>query len=106
MRPVSFGFDVRVLVPDYEVDGTFFLKRHYEGGFIYRNLILIEAERDEKANGGWRIRYGFQKDSPSEPNLRAETRPLENERGLTFSIPINQDTKPGLTGTLRIEARP
>jgi hypothetical protein len=106
MRPVSFGFDVRVLVPDYEVDGILFLKRHYEGGFIYRELILIEAERDEKLEGGWRIRYGFQKDSPSEPNLAAQTRPLENERGLTFHIPIKQENRPGLTGTLRIEARP
>jgi hypothetical protein len=106
MLPVSFAFDIRVLVPDYEVDGILFLKRHYEGGFIYRNLILIEAERDKQAAGGWKIRYGFQKDSPSVPNIEAVTRPLENERGLTFSIPINQDTKPGLTGTLRIEARP
>jgi hypothetical protein len=106
MRPVSFAFDVRVMVPDYEVDGILFLKRHYEGGFIYRQLILIEAERAETPEGGWKIRYGFQTDSPSEPNIPAETRPLENERGLTFQIPIRQETRPGLTGTLRIEARP
>jgi hypothetical protein len=106
MLPVSFGFDLRVLVPDYEVDGAFFLKRHYEGGFIYRELILVEAERDKEAEGGWKIRYGFQKDSPSVPNIEAVTHPLENERGLTFDIPIKQETRPGLTGTLRIEARP
>jgi hypothetical protein len=104
MRPVSFAFDVRVLVPDYEVDGAFFLKRHYEGGFIYRQMILVEAERDER--GRWKIKYGFQKDSPGMPNIPAETRPLENERGLTFEIPIKQEQRPGLTGTLRIVARP
>jgi hypothetical protein len=106
IRPVSFAFDVRVLVPDYEIDGNLFLKRHYEGGFIYRELILIEAERDEEVEGGWRIKYGYQKDSPTEPNIPAETRPLANERGLTFTIPIKQENRPGLTGTLRIEARP
>jgi hypothetical protein len=107
MRPVSFAFDVRVLVPDYEVDGILFLKRHYEGGFIYRELILIEAERAENPEHGWKIRYGYQKDSPSEPNIDAETHPLENgEPGLTFNIPIKQETRPGLTGTLRIKARP
>ena len=103
---VSFGFDVRVIVPDYEVDGILFLKRHYEGGFIYRELILIEAERDEKANGGWRIKYGFQDTNPGLPGKTADTRPLENERGLAFDIPIEQKRRPGLTGTLRIEARP
>jgi hypothetical protein len=38
---------MKVLVPDYEVDGVLFMKRHYEGGFIYRELILVEAFPDE-----------------------------------------------------------
>lgn len=103
---VSFGFDVRVIVPDYEVDGILFLKRHYEGGFIYRDLILVEALPDEDAAGGWRIKYGFQEDNPGLPGKTAETKPLDGERGITFDIPIEQKRKPGLKGTLRIEARP
>jgi hypothetical protein len=106
MRPVSFSFDIRVLVPDYEVDGMFFLKHHYEGGFIYRELILIEAQRGDAKEGGWKIKYGYQKDSPSVANIDAPTQPLPNERGLTFGIPIKQEQRPGLTATLRIEARP
>lgn len=103
---VSFGFDVRVLVPDYEVDGVLFLKRHYEGGFIYRELILVEAMPEKQAADGWRIKYGFQDDNPGLPGKTAETRPLNNEPGLAFDIPIQQKRRPGLTGTLRIEARP
>jgi hypothetical protein len=103
---VSFGFDVRVIVPDYEVDGILFLKRHYEGGFIYRELILVEALPDKQAPGGWRIKYGLQDTNPGLPGKTADTRPLENERGLAFDIPIEQKRRPGLTGTLRIEARP
>jgi len=103
---VAFGFDLRVLVPDYEVDGIFFLKRHYEGGFIYRELILVEAKPDKTALGGWTIKYGYQEETPGVPGLPATTRALPNERGLTFDIPIKQTRAPGLTGTLRIEARP
>lgn len=51
-KSVSFAFDLKVLVPDYEVDGVLFMKRHYEGGFIFRQLILVEAFPDEKALGG------------------------------------------------------
>jgi hypothetical protein len=52
---VSFAFDLAaVLVPDYEVDGLLFLDRHYEGGYIYRELIIVEAIPDESALGGWR----------------------------------------------------
>ena len=102
---VSFGFDLRVIVPDYEVDGILFLKRHYEGGFIYRELILVEALPDKEAPEGWRIKYGFQDDNPGRPGKAAGTRPLENEKGMAFDIPVQQKRRPGLTGTLRIEIR-
>jgi hypothetical protein len=106
-KSVSFAFDLKVLVPDYEVAGVLFTKRHYEGGFIYRNLILVEAFRKASALGGWRIKYGFQDMNPGKPGKDAVTRALGgNETGLAFDIPIEQKTRPGLRGTLRIEARP
>lgn len=37
-KSVSFALDLKVLVPDYEVDGILFLKRHYEGGYILAKL--------------------------------------------------------------------
>ena len=104
---VSFAFDIKVLVPDYEVDGLPFMKRHYEGGYILRELILVEAFPDEAALGGWRIKYGYQEDNPGKPGIDAVTRKLEGEedRGIVFEIPIAQKTRPGVKGTLRIEAR-
>ena len=117
---VSFAFDLKVLVPDYVVDGMLFLKRHYEGGYILRELILVEAFPDATLPGGWRLKYGFQEDNPGKPGLDAVTRPLGGvgggdartdaaallPRGVAFDIPIAQRTRPGLTGTLRIEVRP
>ena len=108
-KSVSFAFDVKVLVPDYEVDGFIFLKRHYEGGFIYRELILVEAFPDETAPGGWRVKYGFQDINPGKPGLVPVTRVLDGGAaavpGLAFDIPIEQKARPGLRGKLRIEAR-
>ncbi len=123
---VSFAFDLKVVVPDYEVDGLLFMNRHYEGGYILRQLILVEAFSDEAALGGWRIKYGHQEDNPGKPGRDAVTRLLDTgaraaggagdakagaggadvARGLAFDIPIEQITRPGLKGTLRIEARP
>lgn len=105
---VSFAFDLKVLVPDYEVDGLLFLNRHYEGGFIYREQILIEAIPDKQALGGWRIKYGFQDTNPGKPGIDAETKALDDDGygpGVVFSIPIEQKARPGLKGNLRIEAR-
>jgi hypothetical protein len=103
---VSLSFDLKVLVPDYEVDGFLFLNRHYEGGYIYRGFIIVEAIPDEAALGGWRIKYGFQDVNPGKATRNADTTALPDEEGITFSIPIEQSTRPGLKGALRIEARP
>jgi hypothetical protein len=106
-KSVSFAFDLKVLVPDYVVDGRLFMKRHYEGGYIYRDLILVEVLRKASAPGGWRIKYGYQDMNPGKPGKDAETRALGPDGdGLAFDIPIEQKTRPGLRGTLRIEARP
>ena len=102
---VSFAFDLKVLVPDYKVDGLLFMKRHYEGGYVLRRLILVEAFADAAALGGWRIKYGFQDDNPGRPGKDAATYALAGDAGIAFDIPIDQKTRPGVKGNLRIEAR-
>lgn len=108
-KSVSFAFDLKVLVPDYVVDGSIFLKRHYEGGFIYRNLILVEAFPDKSAPAGWKIKYGFQGQTPGTADIDAITERIAGSapgaEGLSFDIPIIHDTRPGLRGKLRLEVR-
>ena len=108
-KSVSLLCDINVLTPDYEVDGFLFLKRHYEGGVIYRRQILFEAFPDETAPGGWRIKYGYQESNPGKAGVVANSYPLDKENlsdGQAFEIPIVQKSHPGLHGTLRIEVTP
>jgi len=104
-RSVAFAFDLSVLVPDYQIDGVLWLKRHFEGGYLYRELILVEATPSEKAPGGWAVSYGFQSKTPNKATKKAQTRPLPGEPGITFDIEVVQDKQPGIDATLRIEAR-
>ncbi len=105
-RSVAFAFDLAVLVPDYEIDGVLWLKRHFEGGYIYRELILVEATPDPGVVGGWRVNYGYQSRTPnSAPNSTA-TRPLPAGTGIAFDIDVVQEKHPGIKATLRIEAQP
>jgi len=67
----------------------------------------LEAFEDADAPGGWRVKYGYQGANPGKPGLDARTRALgANAAGLAFDIPIEQKSRPGLRGTLRLEARP
>jgi hypothetical protein len=108
-KSVSFACDIKVLVPDYSVDKVLFMKRHYEGGFIFRELILVEVIPEKRAPAGWRVKYGYQTTNPGKAGINADTRPLDAanpDAGLALDIPILQKARPGLRGTLRIEARP
>jgi len=105
-KSVSFAFDLKVLVPDYVVDGVLFMKRHYEGGFIYRDLLIVEAFPDKESPLGWRVKYGAQDINPGKPGSDAQLLPLPGGSGFTFDIPVTQKARPGLRGRLRIEARP
>ncbi len=104
-RSVAFAFDVAILVPDYEIDGVLWLRRHFEGGYLVRRLIVVEATRDEEAPAGWRVEYGFQSETPNAANTVAKT---TIEGGLlTFAIPVESpaETKPGVRGQLRLQVR-
>ncbi len=102
---VAFAFDVAVLVPEYEVDGVLWLKRHFEGSYLVRKLVLVEAKPDPKAAAGWRLEYGFQSETPNTTNTVANT--VLDGSTLKFSIPIESppNARPGLKGLLRIEMR-
>ena len=103
---VAFAFDLAVLVPDYRIDGVLWLKRHFEGGYIYRELILVEATPDPKALGGWTVKYGYQSETPNAASKPAATRALPDGTGIAFDIKVARDTHPGIHATLRVEARP
>jgi pimeloyl-ACP methyl ester carboxylesterase len=108
-RSVSFAIDLKVLVPDYELDGRLFIKRHYEGGYILREFIVVEAIPDTAAAGGYRIRVGDQDRTPGRALRTVDSEaldPNDPSRGLVFTVPIEQNTRPGISGRLRIELRP
>jgi hypothetical protein len=104
-QSISFAFDVAVLVPDYEVDGMLWMKRHFEGGYLVRKLIIVEAQRDPASPAGWRLMYGIQSESPNTAPHQANTR-LEGD-ALKFEIDVSSPAhvRPGLRGQLRIEMR-
>jgi hypothetical protein len=105
---VGFALDLKVLVPDYVVDGILFLKRHFEGGAIYQEQHLFEALPDASVPGGWRIKHGLQSVNPGRPGSAVDVGSLPGDKGeaVTLSIRIAQRSNPGLSGALRLELRP
>jgi hypothetical protein len=104
-RSIAFAFDVAILVPDYEIDGVLWLKRHFEGGYLVRKLVIVEAIRDETALAGWRIEYGFQSETPNAANTVATPELVDGALKFAIRIESPAHARPGVRGQLRIEIR-
>lgn len=103
-RPsLGFSLDLGVQVPEYQVEGGWFGSDHYDGGYLYRDKLNLEASALKKE--GWKLSYGFDSKQPNQTYKDAEHKLLP-ANSYSFSIPIEQETLPGIKATLRIVTRP
>lgn len=102
-RSLGFSLDLGVMVPEYQVAGNWFGKDHYDGGYLFRDKLNLEATDDGAK--GWKLRYGFDSKTPNGTSGEATVDVVAN-RGHRFRIPVVQASHPGIRATLRIETRP
>jgi hypothetical protein len=91
-----------VRVPEYEVDGVLFFKNHFEGGYLFRDLVIFEATPPADGKSGWKLDYRFAGDPTKAGTLTAQA---DAQGRLVFHVPVEQPNAPGLKGRLRIETR-
>ncbi|MGD8377887.1 MAG: hypothetical protein PVF68_17285 [Acidobacteriota bacterium] len=99
-----FSVDLRILVPEYELDGRIF-DHHIEGSYLFRDVIHIAAESPEISKGDWVVRYGFDSSTPGRPGQRLAVRKV-GAADTRFEIPIVNKTRPGIDAILELVARP
>jgi len=102
-KTLAFAADLCVRVPEYLVDGMLFFKNHFEGGYLFRDMILIEATPPAAAKAEWKIEYHFANQGSQAPQLAAVV--AVDGQMLTFEIPLQQPNPPGLKARLRVEIR-
>jgi len=100
---LGFSIDIGVLVPEYRVEGRWFNSDHYEGGYLFRDKVNLEAIRE--SDDAWRLRYGYDSLTPNLTSGEARTTTLEGN-AFRFELPVRQTSRPGIDATLRIESRP
>jgi hypothetical protein len=95
--------DLCVRVPEYELDGFLFLKDHYEGAYLYRDTVFLEATPPADTQGNWLFEYSFANDRAS--GKRPAQIIEDTEDTLTFEIPISQPHPPGIAARLRVKTQ-
>src|SRR6185503_13708506 len=101
-KSLAFAADLCVRASDYQVDGLLFFKNHFEGGYLFRDMVTMEATPPTKKDGDWIIEYRF--GNAGGPPKRAKI-VEDDDDVLTFEIPIEQPNPPGIKARLRVETR-
>jgi len=94
----SVAFGVRV--PDYEVDRALWFDEHYEGGYLFRDSLVVELVPPQNADGAWHVRYAWQGQGVLPAGTPIEPKLLKSGRAEVV-IPFESGKFPGVNGRLR-----
>jgi hypothetical protein len=101
-KTLAFAADICVRVPEYEVYGLIFFKNHFEGGYLFRDMVILDATPPTAEKGNWKIEYRFASD---QSDVRTATAVRGEDHRVTFEVPIEQPNPPGIKARLRVETR-
>ena len=100
-RPsLAYSMTIGVRVPDYEIERKLWINEHYEGGFLFRDSVVIEMVPPQREGQDWSVKYDWQTDQLGVATTALTWRPLKGGR---IEVPIDFDsgTTPGIKGKLR-----
>ncbi|UUZ70078.1 hypothetical protein LP416_13305 [Polaromonas sp. P2-4] len=100
-RPsLAYSMSLGVRVPDYEIDRKLWIDEHYEGGYLFRNSIILEMGPPEAKGEKWQVNYAWQNQGMSAANTEIDAKSIKSGK-VEVRIPFDSTTTPGIRGKLR-----
>jgi len=99
-RSLAYSLSLGVRVPDYEIDRMLWINEHYEGGYLFRNAIILELVPPEEEAGRWKVKYAWQDKGSSIADTNIDAKSIRGGK-VEVSIPFDSETTPGIKGKLR-----
>jgi hypothetical protein len=101
-KSLAYSMTLGVRVPDYEIEKRLWVNEHYEGGYLFRNSVVLEMTPPEVRGEKWKVTYAWQ---GTGVNLTAEEIAAKSLKGgkVEVKIPLTTDatSRPGIAGRLR-----
>ncbi|MEM1422632.1 MAG: hypothetical protein AAGH64_01385, partial [Planctomycetota bacterium] len=104
--PLVFSVELRIRVPDYEIDRRFFFDDHIEGSYLWRDTIHIAAVPPGGDSSRWTVRYGLDSRLPGRPGRTEADLVTPDGADPYFAIPIVSNRAPGIDAVLQLRATP
>ena len=102
---LAYTLTLGVRVPEFEVDRKFWPDRHYEGGYLFRDSLVLEMTPPKSADADWQVSYDWQSERPGLATTRLDTQGLAAARA-ELSIAFDSATAPGIRGRLLFVVTP
>jgi hypothetical protein len=100
-RPsLAYSVSIGVRVPDYEVEKVLWFDKHFEGGYLFRNALVVELVPPQNGDGEWHVKYAWQGQAVQSANKPIAATELTKGR-VEVVIPFDSGKSPGVTGRLR-----
>jgi len=104
-RSLAYSVTLGVRVPDYEVDRKLWVDEHFEGGYLFRDAVVVEitpptVDTTWKIQCAWQgvgINLDRQTVTPNQVTSNGATGGVE----LSLDLPTGQSPAPSISGTLR-----
>lgn len=101
-RPsLAYGLTLGVRVPEYEVEQKFWRDEHFEGGYLFRDTMIVEIIPPQKAGESWTVDFAWQSINFGRASQPLPYETLKNGK-LQMTVPFGDGKSvPGIAGQLR-----
>ena len=101
---LSYAVTIGVRVPDYEIGGRFWNQEHYEGGYLFRDTVIIVIDPPAAGGSKWKIQSTWgATGKPHTQEFSADE--LANGQPPQIRLPFDDARVPGIAGELRFLVR-
>jgi hypothetical protein len=99
-RSLACSLTLGVRIPDYEVNRKLWFDKHFEGGYLFRDAVIVEMTPPSQEEGEWRVAYGWQSRSPVEAT-KTIAASADSSRRMELVVPFDGGKTPGMQGNLK-----
>ena len=109
-RSLAYSMTLGIRVPDYEIERKLWINEHYEGGYLFRNAIILEMVPPRNDREKWKVTYAWQGAGVVPASTEVDATELLAHR-VEVSVDFDSHTKgddgtniptnPGVKGKLR-----
>jgi hypothetical protein len=101
VRPsLAYGLTLGVRVPDYEIERKFWPDAHLEGGYLFRDAMIVEMVPPQQAGDNWTVAFDWQSKNIGRASQSLAYETLKSGK-LQMEVPFGTNSAPGITGQLR-----